>query len=233
MWTDFTTAGSSNFNCNNARCWNPLCWPWHGLVALPTALYLQRFLVLSFEVRACSESAVDFTLKKVVAVVVIFKIEVARDFYVTIKQRISTFWGCLSTSRLVEESSLRRATVADGCLHRREPRGFKLSLRTCRSNSVSFHFTQTFEITRKSPCRLQSCPAQETEPFCMEDRRSMDPEVLTAKGAGACHRTKPAQAADRCARRQPKFRSTPNCSHNQPARLTSLSFVRVGNESRF
>ena len=78
-----------------------------------------------------------------VSVVVIFKIEVARDFYVT-KQRISTSWGCLSTSRLLEESSLRRASVADGCLHRRELRGFKLSLCICRSNSASFHFTQTF-----------------------------------------------------------------------------------------
>ena len=42
-----TTAGSSNFDCNNARsrCWNPLCWHDLGLVALPTALCLQRFLV--------------------------------------------------------------------------------------------------------------------------------------------------------------------------------------------
>ena len=29
------------------------------------------------------------------------------------------------------------------------------------------------------------------------------------------------------------FRSTPNCRHKQLARLTSLSFVRVGNESSF
>ena len=46
-------------------------------------------LILSFEVRACCDSALDFTGKKVVSVVVIFNIEVARDFYVT-KQRIST-----------------------------------------------------------------------------------------------------------------------------------------------
>ena len=48
--------------------------------------------ILSFEVRACCDSAVDFTRKKVVSTVLIFKIDVARDFYVT-KQRISTFWG--------------------------------------------------------------------------------------------------------------------------------------------
>ena len=50
------------------------------LVALPTALYLQRSLFLSFEERACCDSAVDFTSKEVVSVVVVFKIEVARDF---------------------------------------------------------------------------------------------------------------------------------------------------------
>ena len=42
------------------------------------------------------------------------KIEVARDFYAP-KQRISTSWG-VSTSRLLEESSLRRVTVADYAL---------------------------------------------------------------------------------------------------------------------
>ena len=114
-----------------------------GLLRFQLHFTCSTTLFLSFEVHACYDSAVDFTGKKVVSVVVIFKIEVTRDFYVT-KQRISTSWGCLSTSRLLEESSLRRAMVADGCLHRRELRGFKLSLRTCRSNSLSFHFTQTF-----------------------------------------------------------------------------------------
>ena len=65
-----------------------------------------------------------FHMQESVSVVVIFKIEVARDFYVT-KQRISTSWGCLSTSRLLEESSLRRVTVADGCLHRRAESNFR------------------------------------------------------------------------------------------------------------
>ena len=71
-------------------------------------------LFLSFEVRACCDSAVDFKSKKVVSVVVIFKIEVARDFYVT-KQRISTSWGVcrlLRCSRRAPSAALRLPTVA-------------------------------------------------------------------------------------------------------------------------
>ena len=41
-------------------------------VALPTALYLQRVLVLLIDVRACCDFAVDFIGKKAVYVVVIF-----------------------------------------------------------------------------------------------------------------------------------------------------------------
>ena len=63
-----------------------------GHVALQLHFTCSATLFLSFEVRACCESAVDFTSKKVVSVVAIFKIEVARDFYMT-KQRISTSWG--------------------------------------------------------------------------------------------------------------------------------------------
>ena len=84
-------------------------------------------LFLSIEVRACCDPAVDFTGKKVVSVVVVFKMEVARHFYVSklFKAKNQHFVGCLSTSRLLEESSLRRATVADGCLHRREESKFR------------------------------------------------------------------------------------------------------------
>ena len=57
----------------------------------------------------------------------------------------------------------------------------------------------------------------------------MDPEVLTALGFAYCHTTKP---ADRLvAAHVDSFRSTPNCSHKQLARLTSLSFVRVGTKA--
>ena len=99
-------------------------------------------LLLSFEVRACCDSAVDFTGKKVVSVVAIFKIEVGHDFYVT-RQRIMHFLGCFSTSRELEESSLCRFTVADGCLHRRAESNFRF-IPVAQTQLVSFHFTQTF-----------------------------------------------------------------------------------------
>ena len=49
-------------------------------------------LFLLLEVRACCDSAEDFIGKKVASVVVIFKIEVVRNFYLT-KQKISTSYG--------------------------------------------------------------------------------------------------------------------------------------------
>ena len=75
------------------------------------------------------------------------------------------------------------------------PRGIKLLLRTCRSNSVSFHFTtQTFPekvLVFSNHALLKSFAqsTQETEPSrrptaCTSRivHRSMDPEVPTAKG---------------------------------------------------
>ena len=62
--------------------------------------------------------------RQVVSVVVIFKIEVVRDFYVT-KQRISTSWGVcrlLGCSRRAPSAALR---FADGFLHRREESNFR------------------------------------------------------------------------------------------------------------
>ena len=111
-------------------------------VAISTARHLVLAALPCFfrstqEVRACCDSAVDFTDKKVVSVVVIFQIEVACDFYVP-KQRISASCGVcrlLGCSRRAPFDALRLLA---------SPRGIKLSLRTCRSNSMSFHFTQTF-----------------------------------------------------------------------------------------
>ena len=62
-----------------------------GHVALQLHFTRSAILFRSFEVRDCCDSAVDFTGKKVVSVVAMFKIEfeVAIDFYMT-KQRIST-----------------------------------------------------------------------------------------------------------------------------------------------
>ena len=84
-----------------------------GLLRFQLHFTCSATLFLSCEVRACCDSAVDFTGKKVVSVVVIFKIEVARDFYVT-KQRISTSWGVcrlLSCSRRAPSAALRLLTV--------------------------------------------------------------------------------------------------------------------------
>ena len=54
-----------------------------GHVALQLHFTRSATLFLSFEVRACCDSAVNFTGKKVVSVVAIFKIQVAIDFYMT------------------------------------------------------------------------------------------------------------------------------------------------------
>ena len=55
-----------------------------GLLRFELHFTCSATLFLSFEVRACYDAAVDITGKKVVSVVVIFKIEVARDFYVRV-----------------------------------------------------------------------------------------------------------------------------------------------------
>ena len=106
------------------------------------------------------------------------------------------------------------------------------------SNSVSFHFRQTFPekvlvfsnhalLKSFAQRKKQSSPDVRLHAGSSSDRCS---EVLTAKGQvphdEACRSLLIAAHVD-------SFRSTPNCSHHkQLARLTSLSFVRVGNESR-
>ena len=130
-----------------------------GLLRFQLHFTCSATLFLSFEVRACCDSAVDFTGKKVVSVVVIFKIEVARDFYVT-KQRISTFWGVrrlLGCSRRAVSTALRLVAVACHVAARNQTTStVVLSLRTCRSKSVSFHFTPTFPekslLSQIMPC---------------------------------------------------------------------------------
>ena len=85
-----------------------------GHVALQLHFTCSATLFLSFEVRACCESAGDFTGKKVVSVVAIFKIEVARDFYKT-KQRTCTSWGVfrlLGSLKRAPSTALRLPMVA-------------------------------------------------------------------------------------------------------------------------
>ena len=125
------TAGSSNFYCNNARSWNALPL---GLLRFQLHFTCSATLPLSLEVRAWYDSALNFTGKKVVSVVVIFKIEVALDFYVT-KQRISTSCGVcrlLGCSRRAPSAALRLPTVA-GIAARNQT----FALYTCSLNSNS------------------------------------------------------------------------------------------------
>ena len=107
------TAGSSNFDCNNARCWNPLCWHDLGLVALPTALYLQRYLVSFVRGTCVLRLCCRFHRQESGFRRCDLKIEVARDLYVS-KQRISIFWGVcrlLGCSRRAPSAVLRLLTV--------------------------------------------------------------------------------------------------------------------------
>ena len=120
--------------------------------------------------------------------------EVARDFYVT-KQRISISWGVcrlLGCSRRAPSAALRlycRRLLAS-------PRGLgsqTLEFVPVAQTQFPSEVPLYADLPWKSPCRLQSCHAQglcsrkETEPSrrptaCGIVDRSMDPEVLTAKG---------------------------------------------------
>ena len=137
-------------------------------------------------VRACCDSAVDFTDKKVVSVVVIFKIEVARDSYVP-EQRIRPSWEFVdfwvARGELPPPRYGRWRLRLAHELHRRaETNASYLSLK------LSNHFTQTFpEKTLSSPfmpcwraffsVRNRAGPMSD----CMEDRRPID-------GSGSAHR---------------------------------------------
>ena len=81
-----------------------------GHVALQLHFTCSATLFLSFEVHACWDSAVDFTGKKVVSVVAIFKIEVACDFYVTTSWGVFRLLGSLKRA----PSTALRPTV--GCI---------------------------------------------------------------------------------------------------------------------
>ena len=119
--------------------------------------YLQRYLVSFVRGSCVLRLCCRFHSQEsgMVSVVVIFKIEVARDFYVT-KQRISISWGVcrlLGCSRRALSASLRLLTVA--CAWIASPRGIKLSLRTCRSNlSVLRKASTSRRPSLKSPFRL-------------------------------------------------------------------------------
>ena len=156
VWTDFTTADSSNFDCNNAHDVGIRCVDLRH-VALPTTL-LSATLFLSFEVRACCDSAVDFTSKKVVFVVGIFKIEVARDFYLVSKESALPGVSVDFSGAQGELPSPRygRWPLLAHELHRRAESNVCF-VPVAQTQCPSTHA----DLPWKSPCRLQSCPAQE------------------------------------------------------------------------
>ena len=123
-------------------------------VALPTALYLQRILVLLIDVHACCDFAVDFIGNKVIYVVVIFISTLPM-----IHQGISISLAVLSTFRVFEESSVRRATVPDGCLHFHAEPNFPFRLKVSLPLKLKCPSTSRRPYL-KNPFRLQSCLAQ-------------------------------------------------------------------------
>ena len=133
-----------------------------GLLRFQLHFTCSATLFLSFEVRACCESAVDFTGKKVVSVVVILKSK---------SPVIST---CLS-----KESALLGVFRLLGCSRRAPSAALRLLTMRLRMNWIASR-NQTFRFvpqpvdqtqcpststsrrpSLKRPCRLQSCPVQE------------------------------------------------------------------------
>ena len=130
-----------------------------------------------------------------------------------------------------------KSPFADGC--RRllaSPRGIKLALRTCRSNSVSFYFTQTFPekvLVISNQAMFNSFVRRKKQ--SLPDVRLHVGSSIDRYASGSANRQGPAatRRSLQIATHVDCFRSTPNCNHKQLARLTSFSFVRAGNENRF
>ena len=142
----------------------------------------------------------DFTGEKVVSVVEIFNIEVARDFYVA-KQRISTSWGVCRRSGARGEP-LRRATVNDGCLHHRAESNFRF-VPVAQTQCPSTSRRSSLEKSLSSPImpcsranfvqgtkRSLPLPSSSRTSDCMYDRRSIE-------GYGSANRKGPAATCTR------------------------------------
>ena len=108
MCEQFTMAGSSNFDSNNAQCWSPLCSPWTCYASNCTLLAALHCFFRSRYVRAPT----------------LLSISQARKWFSSLwslksKSPVISTWLSKESALpgvFVEESSLRRATVADGCL---------------------------------------------------------------------------------------------------------------------
>ena len=183
-----------------------------GLLCFQLHFICGATLFLSFEVRRpmCCDSAVDFTGKKVVSVVAIFKKSKSPVLF-TCPGKESALPGVFVdfSFRLLEGSSLRRVTVADGCLRmnciaaRNQTFASYLSLKL---SVLPLHADFPWNVLVVSNHAL-------LKSFLQRKKQSL-PNVRLHVLVGAstdrwirkcwpqmarCHTTKP---ADRCARRQ-------------------------------
>ena len=223
VWTDFTTAGSSNFDWNDARCWYPLCWPWaccaFNCTLVFTQVYWQRYLVTISQARQRFPSLWSLTSKS--------------PMISTLLSKEPALPGVFVDSRVLEESSLRRATVADVCLHHCAESNFRF-VPVAQTQCPFTSRRSTLKNSLSSP--IMPCSRAlfnvRNRAFRPDVRlplgSSIDRFIRNFGGSTIANRKGPAatrrKPADRCAR---CFLLTPNCSHKQLARLSSLSFVRV------
>ena len=159
LWTDFTTAGSSNFDCYNARCWNPLCWPLACCASNCTLLAALPCFFRSTYVRATT----------------LLSISQARKWF-------PSLWSLKSKSPVIstwpsKESALPVVpvfvdfSVARGELPRPRYGCRRLPTVVCiaaRNQTFASYLSLKLSVLPlyadlpwKSPCGLQSCPAQE------------------------------------------------------------------------
>ena len=108
----------------------PLCWPWRGCTSNCTftpCFFRSRYT------RAATLLSVSQASKWFLSMS-LWSLKSKSPVISTWLSKESALPGVFVTSRVLEEGSLRRPMVADGCLHHRRG-GIKLSLRTCFSNS--------------------------------------------------------------------------------------------------
>ena len=193
----------------------------------------------------------------------LLSISQARKWFPSLKSPVISTWPSKESALLgvfvdvsVARGQLRPPRYGCcGCLRMNciRTRGIKLSLRTCQSLNLSvlpLHANLPWKVLVVSNHALlksflqrkkQSLPESRRATACSctrrIDRRSIDGSgSANRKGPGATRRRRSLPIAAHVDSFH-GFRSTPapNCRprDKQLARLTSLSFVRVGNESRF
>ena len=152
VWTDFTTAGSSNIDCNTMLESAVLPWPSACcasnctlLAALPCSFPSRYMYVCAATLLSISQARKGFPS--------LWSLKSKSPVISTWLSKESVLPGVFA--RLLEESSLRRATVADGCLrimsdlHRRVESNLRfvpIAQTRCPTTSR--------KPSLKSPCRL-------------------------------------------------------------------------------